>query len=192
MARPKAYDEDTVLTAAMLCFWRNGYTATSIKDLQVATALTPGSLYNSFESKNGLFTRALDYYVDKVVQERVARLLLAEDPIKGIEQYFIECFDDKAAARGMGCLLVNTSTELGSVDEMIRKKVAAGRKVAEQGLASALVRAQRTGQLSKDIDVIERATHLALLLSGMLVSTKTVNNRRWLPNAMGIVRGLLR
>lgn len=191
MPRPKAYDENQVLTAAMLCFWHKGYTATSIKDLEAATALTPGSLYNSFDSKDGLFLRALDHYVDTVVRGRVERFLGDGDPIEGIEQYFLDCFRGREGSVGMGCLLINTSTELGPHDEAVRKKVSSGFKVAVRGLSRALTRAQSNGQLSGDIDPRLRATQLGLLLNGMLVSTKIAKDRRWLHGAMDSVRDLL-
>lgn len=73
MSRPKSYNEKTVLDAAMLCFWHKGYFATSMKDLERSTGLTPGSLYNSFGSKDGLFLQSLDHYIDSIVCGRVNR-----------------------------------------------------------------------------------------------------------------------
>jgi len=192
MPRPKTYNEDKVLTAAMLCFWRKGYTATSVKDLEAATSLTPGSLYNSFDNKDGLFLRALDHYIDKVVRGRVQRFLQAEDPLAGIEEFFLDCFRGRAGTAGLGCLLINTSTELGPHDEVVRKKVAFGMKLVDEGLASAIVRAQATGHVAVDVDPKERSAHLGLLMNGMLVNSKVATNQNWLEVAMRSVKGLLR
>ena len=49
------------LEAAMQCFWRHGYEATSLRDLTGAMGLTAPSLYNSFGDKQQLFGRALEH-----------------------------------------------------------------------------------------------------------------------------------
>jgi TetR/AcrR family transcriptional regulator, transcriptional repressor for nem operon len=40
MARPREFDEDVVLDAAIQCFWNRGYQATSVKDLIDKTGIT--------------------------------------------------------------------------------------------------------------------------------------------------------
>ncbi|MGH1371838.1 MAG: TetR/AcrR family transcriptional regulator [Cellvibrionaceae bacterium] len=191
MARPKAFNEEAVLTEAMLCFWRRGYTATSMKDLEAATGLTPGSLYNSFGSKDGLFLSSLDHYIEKVVRRRVQKYLLQGDPIEGIEAYFYDGFRSGERQIKGGCLLINTSTELGPHDQTIRKRVLKGMKVAQQGLESAIDRAKAAGQIEPSVDSKTRARHLGLMLNGMLVQTKISTGQEWLDNAMDNVRSLL-
>jgi TetR/AcrR family transcriptional regulator, transcriptional repressor for nem operon len=46
MSRPKTYDEEKLLRAAMQTFRERGYGGTSIKDLEQATGLRSGSLYH--------------------------------------------------------------------------------------------------------------------------------------------------
>ena len=191
MARPKAFDQDFVLTEAMLCFWRRGYSATSMKNLEVATGLTPGSIYNSFGSKDGLFLSSLDHYIEKVVKRRVQQYLLAGDPIAGIAAYVYDGFHQEKGAVRDGCLLINTSTELGPHDEVVRKQVIKGMKVAQNGLERALDRAKQSGQIDQSVDSKLRARHLGLVLNGMLVQTKISAGQQWLDDAMVNVRTLL-
>ena len=193
MARPKAFNQDRVLTEAMLCFWHRGYGATSLKDLQAATGLTPGSIYNSFDSKDGLFLASLDHYIDKVVTRRVHKHLLEGDPIAGIEAYIFECFRnrDNGEEIQQGCLLINTSTELGPHDEVVRARVLKGMQVAQRGLQNAIERAQSRGQIKTTGDAKTRALHLGLVLNGMLVQAKISSGQGWLDSAMGNVRSLL-
>lgn len=59
MARPRNFDEDTVLAQAAEIFARMGYNAASIDELLAATGLQRGSLYKAFGSKRNLFEKVL-------------------------------------------------------------------------------------------------------------------------------------
>jgi hypothetical protein len=45
MARPREFDEATVLEAAMNCFWAQGFESTSVRDLAEEMGITGASLY---------------------------------------------------------------------------------------------------------------------------------------------------
>jgi len=51
MARPREFDETTVLEAAMNCFWAQGFEQTSVRDLAEWMGITGASLYNAFGDK---------------------------------------------------------------------------------------------------------------------------------------------
>jgi AcrR family transcriptional regulator len=59
MARPREFDEVTVLALARTLFASRGYHGTSIDDLVKATGLLRGSLYKAFGSKQNLFELVL-------------------------------------------------------------------------------------------------------------------------------------
>ena len=59
MARPRNFDEGTVIALAAEVFGRLGFNATSIDDLLAATGLQRGSLYKAFGSKRNLFEKVL-------------------------------------------------------------------------------------------------------------------------------------
>ncbi|MEO0920274.1 MAG: helix-turn-helix domain-containing protein [Pseudomonadota bacterium] len=58
MARKEKYDSDETLSRATSLFWMQGYHATSMKDLETALDLGPGSIYARFGSKAGVFEAA--------------------------------------------------------------------------------------------------------------------------------------
>lgn len=60
MARPKEFDEHEVIAKALELFQRQGYDATSVRDLQEQTGLSSSSLYAAFGGKEQLFLRALE------------------------------------------------------------------------------------------------------------------------------------
>lgn len=59
MARPRAFDEATVISQARTLFAAQGYNGTSIDDLVKETGLLRGSLYKAFGSKRNLFVKLL-------------------------------------------------------------------------------------------------------------------------------------
>jgi Bacterial regulatory proteins, tetR family len=46
MARPREFDEEAALDAAVQCFWANGYEGASIRELAASMGIAGASLYN--------------------------------------------------------------------------------------------------------------------------------------------------
>jgi AcrR family transcriptional regulator len=66
MGRPRAFDRDVALEAAMLVFWRKGFSAASMNDLCDAMGIRSPSLYAAFGSKEALYLEAIDHYVGTI------------------------------------------------------------------------------------------------------------------------------
>ena len=63
MGRPREFDRDAALEAAMFLFWRKGFATTSMNDLCGAMGVGSPSLYAAFGSKEALYLEAVEYYV---------------------------------------------------------------------------------------------------------------------------------
>ncbi|GAC68272.1 TetR/AcrR family transcriptional regulator [Gordonia soli] len=79
MGRPRAFDTDTVLAAAVDVFTTRGYSAASVDEILAATQIRRASLYNAFGSKRGLFLAALRSPASTMDLLLVALLELAPD-----------------------------------------------------------------------------------------------------------------
>jgi TetR/AcrR family transcriptional repressor of nem operon len=64
MSRPRKFDEQAVVTRAMLAFLEQGYEATSLSALEEATGVDRKGLYNTFGDKEGLFIAAVERWID--------------------------------------------------------------------------------------------------------------------------------
>ncbi len=60
--RPREFDLDEALAAALRVFWTKGYEGASLTDLTEAMGITQPSLYAAFGNKESLFSKALDLY----------------------------------------------------------------------------------------------------------------------------------
>src|SRR3954469_13206977 len=63
--RPRTFDRQAALEAAMTLFWRHGYEGTSIADLTSAMGFTPPTLYAAFGSKEQLYREVLAHYLTR-------------------------------------------------------------------------------------------------------------------------------
>jgi len=108
MARPRAFDLDTVVGQAMVLFWRRGFVATSMSDIYAATGLKPGNLYATFKDKDGLFRAAFEAYAAHFR----ATLPKDMDGLAAIRAW-LEVQARLATEDGerKGCLIVNTNGE---------------------------------------------------------------------------------
>src|SRR5258708_39246473 len=74
MARPREFDETTVLEAAMNCFWAQGFEQTSVRDLAEQMGITGASLYNAFGDKRSLYSQAKRQTTGKVPADLIESL----------------------------------------------------------------------------------------------------------------------
>lgn len=66
IGRPREFDREAALQAAMIVFWRKGFAAASMNDLCDAMGIRSPSLYAAFGSKEALYLEAVEHYVQTV------------------------------------------------------------------------------------------------------------------------------
>jgi len=60
--RPRQFDSEAALVAAMRVFWRHGYAGASIGTLIQAMGISRATMYASFGDKEDLFRKVMDLY----------------------------------------------------------------------------------------------------------------------------------
>lgn len=116
MARPRTFDEDRLLAGAMHVFRRQGFAASSVRDLEEATGLTSGSLYNSYRDKRGLFEAACAHYNRTVLARRIEDHAPEGAGIAGLQRLFLSLLHEPDAGSS-GCLITNSAVEFGRKDQ---------------------------------------------------------------------------
>ena len=173
MGRPKQFDEDEVLGKAMDLFWRQGYKATSIRDLVEQTGIGEGSLYDSFGGKRELFLAALERY-GRLFAPLLKRLEQPGSPKRAIEDFVYLIAGFLAAQEDhRGCMVTNTAIELAPHDPQMRELLRTTYSTVEEAFYKALRRARDAGELTEGEKLRSLARFLTQSLEGMRVLAKT-------------------
>ena len=188
MARPREFDEEAVLDAAVQCFWAHGYEATSVRDLIEKTGITGASLYNAFGDKRALYQRALDHYVEDSVVDRIRRCE-ALAPREAIGAFFAEIvrksLDDH---QHKGCMLVNAALDVAPNDPGFQRIVAAVLIRVEEFFLGRIEAGQVDRTITRSLAAKTLARHLLGVLMGVRVLARVRPERALLE---GVVSGAL-
>ncbi|AQZ70038.1 TetR family transcriptional regulator [[Actinomadura] parvosata subsp. kistnae] len=189
MARPRKFEEDRAVEAAMRAFWSAGYEATSTQDLCAATGLGRSSIYNTFASKRELFERALRHYTDER-NANLAELMEGELPVKEkvrtVLWWAVEPDPDDPA----GCLVVNSLVELGPRDPEIAELLRRDQDKRLQIMTAALEAARARGELDAGKDPLALARFVAATVSGLRVAARGGADRAMLESIANTALGV--
>ncbi len=185
MARPREFDEEKVLWAAVECFWEHGYEATSTRDLAGRMGLTNASLYNAFGDKKSLYRQALDRYAAISFSDRVRRFE-GLPPRAAIEGFFREIIDRSLKDRNRrGCMLVNSALEVAPHDRDLKIAVSDFLHRAEDFFRRRAEEGQADGTIGRSQTAEDIGRHLLGVLLGMRVVARTRPER-------ALLEGMLR
>ncbi|MGK5554142.1 TetR/AcrR family transcriptional regulator [Actinomadura kijaniata] len=176
MARPRKFDEERAVEAAMRAFWAAGYEATSTEDLCRATGLGRSSIYNTFRSKHDLFEKALRHYISVKNAQLFERL----ENGRPIRERIREMFDGVIAEEtedGLGCLVVNTMVELAPRDPGIAEELRRDYDRRLAALRDAFAAAQGAGEIGRDRDPTALAHFVIATVSGMRTVARAGGDR---------------
>ncbi|HTN04875.1 MAG TPA: TetR/AcrR family transcriptional regulator [Planctomycetaceae bacterium] len=167
--RPREFDLDNALDAALNVFWRKGYEGASLPELTEAMGINRPSLYAAFGNKAALFRRAIDRYVEgpaahvaTALEQPTAREVVRQLWLGGIELV-------TSAENPRGCFLVQAALACGADSEAIRKEVAKRRGTLVTALRERFERAVQEGDLPSDAVPADLALYVATVAHGMAV-----------------------
>ncbi len=182
MARPREFDEETVLDKAMELFWSKGFEKTSIQDLCEHTGVHRGSLYETFGDKNDLFLAALDRFRINSAGKLFAILEEPGNPKEQLAAFFERLTENSMddAKERRGCLIANTAVELAPFDSKVAGRVEATLLDMENRFYSFLLRAQKEGQLKGKHNLRELSRFLVGMKQGLHIMAKTAIDRKTL------------
>ncbi|CAM4510566.1 TetR/AcrR family transcriptional repressor of nem operon [Paenibacillus endophyticus] len=177
MTRSKEFDEREVLLKAMHLFWEKGYEKTSLQDLVTHMGIHRRSLYDTFGDKHSLFVKTIEEYqkqVRAIINSEVRRGRTAKQVIRFKFDYLIEVNDD----RPLGCLIVNSATELALRDPEICEMTNASFSNEEKILVDLIQKGQQSGEIPLDKDAKILAASVQTTMIGLRVLARTSADKK--------------
>ncbi|MEO5774441.1 MAG: TetR/AcrR family transcriptional regulator [Sphingomicrobium sp.] len=178
--RPREFDVDQALAAALRVFWIKGYEGASLTDLTQAMGITRPSLYAAFGNKEALFRKALDLY-EREKLAYVGEALNAPTSRQVVERLFRGALAAQTdGCEPKGCMRIIGSLSCGPEAESIRADLMARRQSSQQALCARLEQAKSEGDLPNDADVNGLCAFVGAILQGMAVQAGSGASRQQL------------
>lgn len=171
--RPKHFDREEALQAAMHVFWARGYEGASIQDLTAAMGINKPSLYSTFGCKEELFREAVSLY-DKlegaIVSGSLDAATSARSAIEDMLRANAKSYTSPEKPRG--CMIVLASL-LGAPDNQdVRTFLTENRLSGEQALRQRLERGLSDGDLVSDANIDQLAAFYTTVLEGLSIQAR--------------------
>ena len=164
--RPRSFDREAALDAALDVFWAKGYESASISDLTAAMGINPPSLYAAFGDKDQLFLAAVDRYQARTgescpyCEEPTARAA-----IERLLLYMVTQLTQSGHPRG--CLMTMAASTSGNASEGLQKALADKRAGARERMRVRIREGIRDGDVPPDADASALADFYSTLMAGM-------------------------
>ena len=177
IGRPKEFEFDEALEAALEVFWMKGYEATSLQDLIEAMDLSKSSFYQTFESKHKLLQSCIGRYQDILTKELMGSLENAKSGRSFIEGAFHALAEKaKSPCDHKGCLVVNCANEFAQKDPAVADLISKATKRTTDIFLMAVKRAQKEGEVSPDKKPLSIARYLVSNICGIQTMIKAGAN----------------
>ncbi len=177
--RPRSFDRDAALAAAMEVFWRKGFEATSISDLTEAMGINPPSLYSAFGDKEHLFLEAIESYQNRRGDSCPYE---AEPTARGAIERLLEYMasDLAESSHPRGCMMMIAAATSTNASTSLQKVLSQKRLAARDHLRLRIKRGIDEGDVPAGTDAGALADFYSTILMGMSLQARDGATRKGL------------
>ena len=167
--RPRGFDQQAALEAALELFWQRGYEGTSVADLTNAMGISRPSLYAAFGDKEQLFRAVLTRYVAGPGSyiRRALEQPKAAEVIRTLLLGTAAAFT--SPEHSPGCLVVHGALASGEEGAIARDLLMGQRLTWQTAIRARLEHGVREGDLPPGTDPVITAEYVMTVLNGMAV-----------------------
>lgn len=173
IGRPREFDRDAALLAAMRTFWTQGYEGTSIQDLVAAMGVNKPSLYSTFGCKEEIFREAVELYdriEGRATSQSLANAGTAREAVETMLRANARAYAIEEGPRG--CMIVLSSLLGAPENESVRAFLAENRLNGETMLRDRLAQGIAAGDLNSSADVGQLAAFYTTVLEGLSIQAR--------------------
>lgn len=168
MARPKQFDVETAVEAAVEVFREHGYEGTSAQRLVDGMGIGRQSLYDTFGDKWGIYRAAVQHYSQNEVRTHAEMLASRERAIDGIRAML----DRVVAEASRSCLGLSATVEFGCTKPELAKLREASSGTLNKAVKDTLARAQVQGDVAVDLNLDSLSTFVIATISSIRLAAR--------------------
>ncbi|MCH2498387.1 MAG: TetR/AcrR family transcriptional regulator [Erythrobacter sp.] len=174
--RPREFDTELALGAALRVFWAKGYEGASLSDLTDEMGITRPSLYAAFGNKEALFRQALDLYErDKLTY--IGDAIEAPTARDVAERLLMGSVDAATTGDCKGCMGVIASVACQSVEPSIRDDVNARAESSRRAIIARMQQAIDAGEFRVATEAEAITRYLLAIMQGISVQAQSGASR---------------
>jgi len=166
------YDRQDVIEKATAFFWKKGFHATSMRNLQEVIDMRPGSIYAGFGSKEGLFKEALQYYANAGLERLAACAEATPSPLEAVKDFLKMAVSKSSPLPSDMCMLVKSIAELTEDNADLLAEARRLLGTIQNALAELLTQAKECGELDESKNPQRMARFLQMQLMGLHAYTR--------------------
>ncbi len=172
--RPRSFNREQALDAAMRVFWAKGFGGTSIADLTAAMGIASPSLYAAFGSKEALYAEALERYETVYGEEFWGTLDgpgRARDQIERILRMAVATFT--SGANPTGCMVVMGCSQTEDLSPELATALRRKQTFSTDAMEKRIRRAVAESELPAGIDPRAIADFYATVHRGLTATVRS-------------------
>ena len=165
--RPREFDEDKAIEAAMNVFWADGYAGTSYSSLVRAMKMNRPSIYLAFGDKESLFLKAVEFYARNQGKMVMSALNSGESYQSCLEQFALNSVKKACNKKHPGCLVVTVLADATGFSTKFKNKLQELVRATDAVIADFIRRGIDAGELKPCSNPDLQARVFITALSGL-------------------------
>lgn len=172
--RPREFNRDEAVIAAMLLFWERGFEPASLAQLRaVMGGISPASFYAAFESKEALFREAVQQYISTYGQVSESFRDTSLTAKAAIEQGLRRSARMQTeSSHPLGCLLVLSAVNCSPEQQHVQDLLAKEREKVRGWIQDCIERAVADKELPDSADIRMLVTLFETFLRGISIQAQ--------------------
>lgn len=174
-------------------FNTKGYLSTSLSDITQATGLTKGSIYGNFENKDQVAIEVYKYNAG-LLSQVMSRSFGDQYPTSIDKLHAFADFYRKnwrSVFSNGGCPLMNAATEADDSFPVLKKQVKISFELWTAKITAVIQKGQENEELNSKINAEEYASLFVMLIEGGILLSKTMDDEKFLNQALDRVRKMI-
>ncbi len=178
MAKSAKFDRQVVIEKATNLYWKKGFHATSMRNLQDEIDMRPGSIYAAFGNKDGLFKETLKHYTETAIAQLQQCIDEHASPVAALKAFVtLLVIDAQVNAPNGMCMLAKTISELTEADkELIDTTKGHLGEIANE-FVKLIKQAQVLGEIGQDKNPEDIANYIQVQIAGLRTFAKISDDK---------------